>query len=1037
MLKWICVLTVLWGIPALGQENIRFSHLNKTHGLSNNIVNCMVQDNDGFIWVGTHEGLNRYDGRDFKQFKLWNETAGKQGNIINNLYIDDQERLWACTADAGLFFLGKNTLQFKHYPFDTPVLNVLDLQQDQNGDYFVGFERSPALKFQFDSTHVEAQINSYFRHNLIYHFFESRERKVIAAALGAGLVELEDNQWKPVFNMNDSALMVLTISGFIQNEDFTFFGGWNDKVYIFDHDKYDTQVLHSIDPTHQNDDEIKCLSVVDNYLWIGSRRTGLHLVDLNTKKETHYPPSLWNNESISSNEINCFLKDREGRVWIGTSNGISLYDPILFQFSVDFLPGALLNNTGTNQINCIFEDKNQILVGTQDGMFSLRNRSFTHVPLTTNSLSIYSIQRDTEKRLWIGTNKSINIVREPNMQLIPMNTYYSPESHSTSRLIFDLPSSRIGNITPRTINGEDWIISSIYGYAILAINSQSLSGTKVISLVNYDEEQIYEGLVRKLYVDRRDKLWVVGFSQGLMYGPRFPKNLTKEVFPNLGQESTSTYPDSLFDISIPCNEKQIVNLPRGLKGYDLIEFENKRFYYTTYGNGLYLIEEKNNQWTAKHLDSPHKSLEGIQVDDSGCIWIITSGGFDCYRPQIDSWQRFDFRDGFPKKGISGDLYKLKDGRLMACGEGYLVSFDPLKIRVNTNQPKTIITSLSIFNTPSDSLLKAKDAVLNYDENFIEFEFSALNFTNGIMNQFKYQLEGIDETIIHAGTRNFATYTDLAPGDYTFNVWSSNNHQIWNDQPTQFSFSISLPFWQTGYFYVLVGLFMCGLVLIYYTSRLNALKQQQKLKMEVAIEAQEKERNRLAAELHDDLGTKMSTLKLFLNSLDQQSELDENSKRINASAQELLDGSIAGLRNVLADLSPNVLFKRGLSAAIHDLVEQLNKSNELEVFFISSNPNQRSTESRELALYRVVQELVNNSLKHAQCTKIHIELEFKDRLISLRYEDNGIGIPHEIQDQGYGIRNIKQRIELHNGEAHWSTNTRNYSSGTTVTVQLPL
>lgn len=374
---------------------------------------------------------------------------------------------------------------------------------------------------------------------------------------------------------------------------------------------------------------------------------------------------------------------------------------------------------------------------------------------------------------------------------------------------------------------------------------------------------------------------------------------------------------------------------------------------------------------------------------------------------------------------------------MACGEGFLVSFDPLKLKANNAIPNTILTSISILNEPNDSLLFQDDLTLTYRQNFVSFEFSALAFTNGDMNQFKYQLEGVDQNWVFAENRNFAAYSDLKPGDYTFKVCSSNNHKLWNENPAVFAFTISPPFWKEPLFISLVTIFIISMLFFFYQLRVKRLKEKQRLRMEVAIEAQEKERNRLAVELHDDLGTKMSTLKLFLNSLEQQENNNDRTKLINANAQQLLDGSIAGLRTVLSDLSPTTLHKQGLFPAIEELISPLNQSGKMEVFFHSDNQRKRVLESIELAVFRVVQELINNAIKHANCSQIVLKLTIDEDTLELNYEDNGIGFPAEIQNQGYGIRNIKQRIEFHHGTAVWMSKNAESPFGTAVLIRVPL
>jgi signal transduction histidine kinase len=374
---------------------------------------------------------------------------------------------------------------------------------------------------------------------------------------------------------------------------------------------------------------------------------------------------------------------------------------------------------------------------------------------------------------------------------------------------------------------------------------------------------------------------------------------------------------------------------------------------------------------------------------------------------------------------------LDNGRFAAGGYGYLVSFDPLAIRPNPSAPKTTITSFAVFSEPQDTLLGQQNVRLRASQNVLSFSFSALNFTNPEMSQFRYQLVGADPQVIEAGTRNFASYANLRPGEYTFMVWSSNNHGIWNETPATFAFTIVPPFWQRPLFIYLCALVVLLLAVLFYKLRIRQIHRRQQLKLSIALEAQEKERARLATDLHDDLGTKMSTLKLFLNSMEPYLD-DAQAVKINTHAQHMLDQSISGLRNVLSDLSPRLLQKAGLIAAIAEIATQVNQGQKLTVEFRAPKHEQRFTQTIEVALFRVVQELIHNAIKHAKCSLVTIELRYTPQSIELRFSDNGIGFSAAQQALGYGIRNIKQRLELINGEALWQAT----ENGTKVEITIP-
>lgn len=1012
------------GTSIFGQPNLRFKHLSSQHGLVNNVVNCMVQDAEGFVWIGTDEGLNRYDGIQFRPFPLVNERLNKIGRNVQQIFIDLNGRMWVCTPDAGLFLYDRDRLVFESYQLDgaTDHIELHAITQTSDSVFFVGFNRLPMRQFRFGEEPQEAVGDPrVFRHNADFRFFRLRDGSTYAAPLGGSLCRYENEKWMNTLNALDTTINLPTINALAEASEEVFFGGWSNELFSHSKAKNTLQRRHVITAG----DEINSLLAIDNILWIGTRKNGLQLLNIETGDLTDLGSALNEPNALLSNEIKCFLHDSEGRVWIGTTNGISIFDPTLFQFQVDYLP----TEAGVDPINCIFEEPERLFIGSQSGLFVLQDQTIQRIPLSQPNLAVHSIQRDLNNQLWLGTNQTLYRINEYNGELNYINSSYYNQPRD-SFPILHLHSSRVNVLATVDLDYASWLIGSAYGYYLFALDDKVTRGYTFKTFVHDTRDTLVVYLINKLHVDQNKRLWVLDHTHGAMVIDQLPFSKNSDLTKALGYQQVSYSKNDTF-VEVDLSKHPVQDLPKPCKAQDLIEYAPNRFYLTTYGSGLFDIQLRNGRWTATLVPSPHKSLEGIAIDAEGNIWIIANGGFDCYRPQLDLWQRFDYRDGFPKQGVRGRIYPLENGRFVAGGYGYLVSFDPLAIRPNPSAPKTTITSFAVFSEPHDTLLGQAHVRLNSTQNVVSFSFSALNFTNPEMSQFRYQLLGADPIVIDAGTRNFASYANLQPGEYAFKVWSSNNHGIWNDEPAVFAFTIVPPLWQRPIFIYICLIALVVVVLVLYQLRIRQIHRRQQLKLAVALEAQENERARLATDLHDDLGTKMSTVKLFLNSLEPYLEA-EKAIHINSHAQNMLDQSISGLRNVLADLSPRLLQKAGLIAAISEIASQVNQGDKMKVHFIAPEKEHRFVSGIEVALFRVVQELIHNAIKHSKCTIVTIELSYKPYAVELVFTDNGIGFTSEQQARGYGIRNIKQRLELIGGEALWHP----AEGGTKVQIIVP-
>lgn len=270
-----------------------------------------------------------------------------------------------------------------------------------------------------------------------------------------------------------------------------------------------------------------------------------------------------------------------------------------------------------------------------------------------------------------------------------------------------------------------------------------------------------------------------------------------------------------------------------------------------------------------------------------------------------------------------------------------------------------------------------------------------------------------------GSRTEASYTNLKGGDLRFLVWAVNSAGR-ASTPVELAITIVPPFWERWWFFALIATLIAGAFYGAYRYRIAQLQHMQQLRLSAEIEAQEKERKRIARDLHDDLGTRISTLKLYLGGLRGYLVPGDEARAVERNAVEILDASVKDLRDMLNDLSPDTVSRYGYVHAVEELARHISNSRVIEVDVAVAGSPPRMESTRELALYRITQELFNNSIKHSGCTRIHVRMLHAADRLEVLYEDNGKGMVLSGNGGGHGLRNITNRLQLIGGTITWDS-----------------
>ena len=837
--KRIIHLVILFGLIAClkvfaQQKNIEFELISIEEGLSQSGVNCILQDSRGFMWFGTGDGLNRYDGNTFEVYKHDPDNAD---SLSNN--------------------------------------DVLALFEDKSGTLWIGTRRGLNKYNARDETFTrwlnEPDISSSLSHNHVLSIYESQEGLLWIGTNGGGLNRFDrsSNQFTRWLNEpeNSESLSHNDVLSISADSSGTLWIGTRDGLNQFDR-RNETFIRLSNKPGDSKSlshDEVRVIFTDQSgTLWIGTR-DGLNEFELKNGTFRRWLNEPGNPESLSHNEIRSIFEDSSGTLWIGTWGGglnrFNRQDKIFSHWVRSPKHHASLSD---NSVYSIYEDRSGVLwIGTVRGInkFDPEKGKFVHwtsEPGDINSLSnkrVFSVIEDRSGVLWIGTVAGLDrFDRQQNKISHWVNEPENPRSlsHNHIRAIFE---DRTGTL---------WIGTDAGG-----LNSFNRNTGTFTSWLNdpQNPQSLSDNSVRSIYEDSSGVLWL-GTASGLN---RF--NRRQNIFNRLVNEPGN--PNSLsHDHVRTILEDRSGTLWIGTYGGGLNKFDRETETFThwihdpgdsnslskneilavyedtsnvlwvgTYGGGLCKFDrEKEIFINYREKDGlPNDVIYGILEDDRGDLWLSTNKGLSGFDPRTETFKNYDINDGLQSNEFnSGAYYKSREGLLLFGGVSGLTAFQPAALEENTHIPPIVITSIRKFDEVIKvNIFESDEIQLNYTEKYLTFEFSSLDYRNPQKNKYAYMMDGFDEAWIQSGTRRFVTYTYLDPGKYTFYVKGSNNDGVWNEQGVSVSITITPPFWQAGWFRVFTVIFLLGMAVFVHKIRERSVKVQN-IKLEVQVKARTSE-----------------------------------------------------------------------------------------------------------------------------------------------------------------------------------------------------
>lgn len=922
-------------------NNLKFSHIGTREGLSHSWAKCMEKDHQGFLWVGTINGLNRYDGRSFRVFSSDpSDPESLSDNFIQVIKADSHGELWIGTYSGGLNRFNPSTESFKSYRNAPKQLHSLSddrihsILEDSRGRLWIGTAKGLDIydreNDQFDPFYVDLGGSPRYIRGLVSAIQEDSRRDLwIGTSTGLVYLDLvrgvfekfqhEDN--------NPSSLPHNYVTSIYEDENLNLWiGTWGGGICRFDRK---TSSFVTINMNSEFGSQLSHNSVLsvsgnqDGQVYIGTEGGGLNILNLATQEVETYIPQIDDPKSINSNSIHSLHFDQEtGITWVGSYHaGLNFFSRWGKPFR-HYTSGITGLNNGN--VLCIAADKNdQLFVGTDGGGINVINKSTGHVQYITGSSSgqsgilsnaVLSVLIDNKENLWVGTFSG-GLDFRPAGSSHFMRYVHNP----------DIPNSLSDNDVSALCEASDgkiWIGTMDGGLNLFLPESGTF---KHYRHQPGNPASLSDNFISRIFEAQDGHLFIQTGATLDEFDP------ISEKFHRVDLQFATTIRTPIYTI----------------------EDSRKNLWIGSREHLVYLNRDTNEHIIFTSDDGlPSNHITGILEDNSGSLWISTMRGLVKFSNAVQNPERRLFEIHSEEDGLQANdfkdqaCYKGDDGTLYFGGQNGFNAFLPSSIRPNPVAPKIAITSFKLFNKDveyqqspvlSSTINTAKEIHLTYEHNVFSFEFAALNFWLPGKNQYAYMMEGFESDWNYVGNQNTATYTNLNPGSYIFKIKASNNDGIWSDDIKSIAVHISPPWWKTNWFQFLASFFLAICVIAFHRIRLYQLKvRQQELTKEVEERTREiTEINLLLEERNVEIGHKNDSLTEKNDQLiNQNHELEAQSNKIQnllKEIQELSEMKFKFFTNISHELrTPLTLILGPLEKLISRAKEQKRIPKELDV-----------------------------------------------------------------------------------------------------------
>lgn len=1078
---------------AIAQE-ISFNQITAENGLSNNKVNCILEDRSGLLWFGTDDGLNRFDGYEIKiyrnrrddeksissngiwtifededgflwigtkagelnrynpqldKFEYWKvESDNTNENSITSIYVDKKKNIWVGTYKNGLYKFDlkqKKFFNWRYNPQDQNSISnnyITSITEDNDGNLWIstynGLNKfSPLISTTtFVRVYYDNADKKSISNNLIWNLIPSKINKHlfwICTANGLSYYDHRKNEFgRKEYNEDLKLQFGASISSIIEEETGT------SKIY-----------------------------------WLGTY-AGLLRLDISNNKTQRFLNDKTNPRSLTSNQINKMIRDRSGVFWIATENGVSYFSPKEIRFNNFISYSNRFKELTNNNITAFVETQSkELLIGSSEGLFLFDHNNKIS---SFNDINTWALCRGRQNKIWIGTygqglkqfdlrNKTIKPIEIKSDLILP--SFY--------RYIKTIAEDKDGNI---------WI--GFWGSGLVRYNPEKDEFKTWIN-VNNDSSSLSYNDVWSIIEDKFGNIWIGtnGGGLNLFYKQLGQDGKTEEKFIRLSSSSSPRVNNTLSSNTI----------------YTMVESKNPK--YNNSSNSTILWIGTSNGLNKLIIDNselvtdigklnvsvkvyttedglPDNSVKSIVEDKDGNLWIGTANGLSKFNPAEGSFINYSNADGLNGTDFnSSAVITTSDGMILLGSNKGLNIFYPSEITQSKYQPPVLITDFQLFNQSvhagvdgsplSKNIIFTDKILLAHDQNIFSFQFTALDYNSPNSIKYAYKMEGFDKDWIFSDTRRYAAYTNLSPGEYIFKVKATNSDGVWNENYSSVKVIIHQPWWKTGWAYILyLTIIVLGLFAIR-RFELNRTKLRNELKMR-QFEAQkmkeiENVKSRFFANLSHEFRTPLMLIKGPIeqlkngkvngNTSEYYELIHRNTEKLHNLIDQLLELTQLEAEAIPVKASKEnlVTILKGIFYSFKSIAEQKN----IALDFSSNDSSICAWVDRD-KLEKVISNLLSNAIKFTpEGGLISLDILKNDsagnNFTKIKISDTGIGIPEEKLNQifdrfyqvdnssgrnyggsGIGLSLVKELVDLHK----WNIEVQsNPGKGTSFILTIPL
>lgn len=972
---------------------LRLSSITINEGLSQGFVSFITQDSRGLMWFATGDGLNKYDGYNFVVYHHDTDDPHSIGSDdLTYVFEDSRQRLWIGTRNSGLDFFDRQTHRFYHIRQEDGLISnhVSFISEDREGALWItteaGIVRMEILPAKvkkssedfFDKhwlrftpleadSHVEEKTfnnivkGSIFTDSRGSDFFVTNHNIYALKKDGEGAYSFEKKGSFPVLNSN-------FISGILEDVHSRSLLINSDRIIRYpDHDFTTPQTLHRFSPE------------LPGHIWAPAQKGGIWVSE-NARLYYINPASGEQRVYMSSDSLQnealhtttCLFSDKQGVLWIGTGGyGLLKYDPEVERFHhilpgtrqyrlVEIRPGVVM----TNNFEKIGIRKGRPAVDLSDPFLLRLRKNF-------RNHNILRFTCDSEGNIWV------------------------PDGRKLYRYNFELEEEKVFSILPvESRGGTSFVYADKAGNIWFDLRQQWVkfippSGLQPVNLP-ISPDDVDSDFVQDIFED--GKLLWLATKRGLV---RFNRQtmVIEATYRFQLQVPGSLSNDFVFSV---CND---------------IAQPDRFLWVGTKGGGLNRLDKATGEFTrySTRQGLANNVVYGILPGNDGNLWLSTNKGLSAFNPETGLFRNYDEADGLQSNEFNRYAYcKTNEGLLVFGGMNGINYFDPTELKPLA-PPPIVFTDFRLFNRKVDvrdpaGPLKAdinytSEIRLRYEQNMITFQFAGADYRRQGSIRYRYKMEGFDKDWVYAGTLREATYTNLAPGTYTFRVQGSFDNNTWGRKSKSVEVHILTPWYLSWWFYSLVSLSVLLAFYGLYRFRVQQLRRMEKL------------RNRIARDLHDEIGSTISTISIYSKIMQEQEGKTGFDNRplldkITTFSGEIMDS----MKDIVWDINTrNDTFDRMISR-MREYSTQLLEPKGYRVHFQvdeSLNTLVLGMEKRR-DFFLVFKEALNNVLKYAGGEQVWICLTLRSDELTLTVRDDGRGFSRQKVSTGNGLYNMQQR-----------------------------